>query len=60
VQDEIPIVGEKLSITVGSKFLHNIYTGFEIQPARRLLWTPARAADNLGWASRARAHTLTR
>jgi iron complex outermembrane receptor protein len=40
VQDEIPIAGDKLSITVGSKFLHNIYTGFEFQPSARLLWTP--------------------
>jgi iron complex outermembrane recepter protein len=40
VQDEIPIVGDQLSITVGSKFLHNIYTGFEVQPSARLLWTP--------------------
>lgn len=40
VQDEIPIVGDQLSLTVGTKFLHNIYTGFEVQPSARLLWTP--------------------
>ena len=40
VQDDIPIVGDQLSITVGSKFLHNIYSGFEVQPSARLLWTP--------------------
>lgn len=39
-QDEIPIVGKKLSLTIGSKLLHNIYTGFEVQPSARLLWTP--------------------
>lgn len=40
VQDEIPIVGNKLSITLGSKFLHNSYSGFEAEPTGRLLWTP--------------------
>jgi len=53
VQDEIPIVGEKLSITLGSKFLHNIYTGFEIQPSARLLWTPT--ARQTIWAGFTRA-----
>jgi len=40
VQDDIPIVGNRLSLTIGAKFLHNVYTGFEIQPSARLLWTP--------------------
>jgi iron complex outermembrane receptor protein len=53
VQDEIPIVGEKLSLTIGSKFLHNIYTGFEIQPSARLLWTPT--AKQTVWAGFTRA-----
>jgi len=41
IQDEIRIVGDKLSLTIGSKFLHNNYSGFEIQPTARLLWTPS-------------------
>jgi len=41
VQDEIPIVGDQLSLTIGSKFLHNGYSGFEIEPTARLLWTPS-------------------
>jgi iron complex outermembrane receptor protein len=53
VQDEIPIVEGKLSITIGSKFLHNIYTGFEIQPSARLLWTPT--AKQTVWAGFTRA-----
>ncbi len=53
VQDEIPILGEKLSVTIGSKFLHNIYTGFEIQPSARLLWTPT--AKQTVWAAFTRA-----
>ena len=53
VQDEIPIVGERLSITIGSKLLHNIYTGFEIQPSARLLWIPT--ARQTVWAGFTRA-----
>jgi len=40
VQDEVPIQGDRLGVTIGAKFLHNIYTGFEVQPSARLLWTP--------------------
>jgi iron complex outermembrane recepter protein len=39
-QDEIKLIPEQLSLTVGSKFEHNNYTGFEIQPNARLLWLP--------------------
>jgi iron complex outermembrane receptor protein len=53
VQDEIPLVGEQLSITLGSKILHNIYTGYEIQPTVRLLWNP-RPQQTL-WAGVTRA-----
>jgi iron complex outermembrane recepter protein len=40
VQDEIIVVPEKIKLTLGSKFLHNIFTGFEIQPCVRLAYTP--------------------
>lgn len=40
VQDEIPLKGNQLALTIGSKFIHDIYTGFEFQPSVRLLWTP--------------------
>lgn len=40
VQDEIAIVRDRLSLTVGSKFLHNSYSGFEVEPGARVLWTP--------------------
>lgn len=39
VQDEIAIVPKRFSLTVGSKFEHNNYTGFEVQPSIRGLWT---------------------
>jgi iron complex outermembrane receptor protein len=40
VQDEFKISENQLSLIIGAKFLHNIYTGFEVQPSARLLWTP--------------------
>jgi iron complex outermembrane receptor protein len=53
VQDEIALRGEELRLTVGSKFEHNDYTGFEIQPNARLLWTPHER--HTLWASASRA-----
>jgi iron complex outermembrane receptor protein len=41
VQDEIVLRPERLVLTVGSKFEHNDYTGFEVQPSARLAWTPS-------------------
>lgn len=40
VQDEIALVEDRLFFTVGSKFEHNDYTGFEYQPSGRLLYAP--------------------
>jgi iron complex outermembrane receptor protein len=40
VQDEITLSEDELRLTLGSKFEYNTYTGFEIQPTARLLWTP--------------------
>ena len=49
VQDEISLVRDRLRLTIGSKFEHNDYTGFEIQPSGRLLWTPH--PRHSAWAS---------
>jgi iron complex outermembrane receptor protein len=38
VQDEIAILNQ-LRLTIGSKFEHNTYTGLEVQPNARLLWS---------------------
>src|SRR6267154_248908 len=38
LQDEISLVDNRLQITLGSKFEHNKFTGFEIEPNARLLW----------------------
>ncbi|MBN2227446.1 MAG: TonB-dependent receptor [candidate division Zixibacteria bacterium] len=40
VQDEIALVPDRLSLTAGSKFEYNSYTGFEYQPNVRLCWHP--------------------
>lgn len=40
VQGEIALIEKRLRLTLGSKFEHNDYTGFEAQPNARLLWTP--------------------
>lgn len=39
VQDEIRM-NDQLSITVGTKFSHNNYSGFDLQPSARVLWSP--------------------
>ncbi len=53
VQDEIVIVSDQLWLTLGSKFVHNNYTGFEIQPTARLLWAPSQRQTV--WAAVTRA-----
>jgi iron complex outermembrane recepter protein len=52
-QDEITVIPEHLRFTIGSKFEHNDFTGFEIQPAGRILWTPHE--QHTVWASVSRA-----
>jgi iron complex outermembrane receptor protein len=52
VQDQIR-VANSLSFTVGSKFEHNSYTGFEFEPSAQLVWTPS--ARQTVWGSAARA-----
>jgi len=53
VQDQIELVEDKLSLTLGSKFEHNDFTGFEVQPTARLLWTPTKRQSV--WAAVSRA-----
>jgi iron complex outermembrane receptor protein len=38
VQYELPIVRDKLMLTVGTKLEHNSFSGFDYQPSVRLLW----------------------
>jgi len=53
LQDEIQLAPKKLTLTVGSKFERNSYSGWETQPSVRLLWhpTPSQAV----WAAVSRA-----
>jgi iron complex outermembrane receptor protein len=53
LQDEIELVPAQLRLTLGSKFEHNDYTGFEIQPSARLVWLPKQR--HTLWASVSRA-----
>ncbi len=53
VQDEIRLLEDRLSLTAGSKFEVNGYTGFEVQPSARLMWTPD--ARQSFWAAVSRA-----
>ena len=53
VQDQITLAPDKLSVTFGSKFEHNDFSGFEVQPTGRLLWTPTRKQTVWGAVSRA-------
>lgn len=38
VQDKIALVDDEVFLTLGSKFEHNSFTGFEYQPSARLSW----------------------
>src|SRR5215469_170983 len=40
LQDEIPLVTNKLSLTAGTKIEHNNFSGFDFEPSIRALWTP--------------------
>jgi len=52
-QDKIMLSPKELYLTLGSKFEHNDYTGFEVQPNARLTWL---VEDNQTvWASVTRA-----
>ena len=53
LQDEIDIVPEKLVFTIGSKFERDTYTGFQLQPSARLLYTPTPHLSLWGSVSRA-------
>ena len=53
VQDEITFVPNLVKLTVGSKFLHNVFSGFEVQPSARLACTPNNHHTIWGAISRA-------
>ena len=53
VQDEITLSENRWYLTIGSKFEHNDFSGFEYQPTIRLLWTPSPKYSLWGAISRA-------
>lgn len=53
VHDEIMLLPDRLSLIVGCRLEHNDYTGFEVQPNARLLWTPIK--QHSIWAAVSRA-----
>jgi iron complex outermembrane recepter protein len=53
VQNEITLVPERLTLTLGTKLEQNSYTGFEHQPSGRLAWTPHK--NHTVWAAVSRA-----
>lgn len=53
VQDQISLAGGRGTLTLGSKFEHNDFTGFEFQPGARLGWKLTERAFT--WAAVSRA-----
>ncbi len=52
-QDEVILVKDRLRVTLGAKLEHNDFSGFELQPNIRILWTPRN--HQTVWGSVARA-----
>ncbi len=52
-QNEYAVIPREMYLTLGSKFEHNSFTGFEVQPSARLSWQLA--TNQTLWASVARA-----
>lgn len=53
VQDDIALVADRLHAIVGTKLEQNSYSGFEVEPSGKLLWTPN--DTNSLWGSISRA-----
>jgi iron complex outermembrane receptor protein len=45
IQDEITVVENRLTLTVGTKLLHTNFTTFEPEPSVRLLYTPTKTTS---------------
>jgi iron complex outermembrane receptor protein len=53
LQDELQLIPDTLRLTLGAKFEHNDFTGWEVQPNARLVWLPN--DKNTLWGSISRA-----
>ncbi len=52
-QYEVSLIPTKLRLVSGVKFEHNSFTGFEIQPQFRVIWTPTKSSTLWGAVARA-------
>jgi iron complex outermembrane receptor protein len=41
-QDTVQILPDRLALTIGTKLLHSSFSGFDVEPSVRALWTPNR------------------
>jgi len=48
-QDEITIRPDRLNLSLGARLEHNSYTGFDLEPSARLVWTPD--SKNMIWSA---------
>ena len=53
IQDQITLIPNRLKFTLGTKLGYNSFSGWEVQPSGRLLWTPD--DKQTVWASASRA-----
>lgn len=53
VQDDISLVASRLHTTIGTKVEYNDFSGFDLEPSLRLIWTPD--SKNSLWAAISRA-----
>lgn len=53
IQDSIQLLPKTLKLTIGSKLELNNYSGVEVQPSARVLWTPEKNHSFWGAVSRA-------
>lgn len=56
LQDEITLVSDRLTMTAGARLENNDYSGFEVQPTLRFMWTPR--PRQAAWAAVSRAVRL--
>ena len=53
VHDEVSLVKDRLRLSAGTKLERNQYTGFEVQPSARVIWSPG--PRQAVWAAASRA-----
>jgi len=54
-QDDLTAVQDRFHVILGTKLDHTTYSGFQIQPSGRLLWTPS--SEQTAWMAVSRAVT---